>query len=368
MPLPCRKRAPMRELLRCEDLGRVFTVRRRGAIRAVQAVDSVSLSLGVGETLGVVGESGCGKSTLARLILRLIEPTSGRIVFDETDVTHVSQKDLRPLRRRVQAIFQDPYGSLNPRHSVRRILSEPFVVHGLHPAEGIETRLHELLHTVGLERAHLERRPHELSGGQLQRVAIARALCVEPDLIVADEPTSSLDVSIQAQIVNLLTKIQAETSVAFVFVSHNFNVIRHVSDRIAVMYLGRIVELGEATKVLSEPLHPYTQTLLAAAPSADPRLERARPRLVAEGEPPDAASIPSGCRFHPRCPYAQASCSTDDPKLEARQGERLVACHFAPELTAGMGAEVGVAFAARHESSSHGRARVVEAPNDRRGA
>jgi oligopeptide transport system ATP-binding protein len=283
--------------------------------RFVRAVDGVSLRVRRGETLGLVGESGCGKSTLGRLMLRLLDPTFGRVFFEGRDVTQLSQRELRPLRRRMQIIFQDPYSSLNPRMTVREIVGEAIRIHKLaktRPEE--EARVAQLLEKVGLRGDAMGRYPHEFSGGQRQRIGIARALAVEPEFIVCDEPTASLDVSIQAQIVNLLVELQETIGLSYLFVSHDLSVVEHVSHRVAVMYLGRIVEQASAEALYAEPRHPYTRALFAAAPQPDP--ERKRVRLVLQGEGPSPIDPPSGCAFHPRCPRAiRGTCDRDAPPL-----------------------------------------------------
>jgi oligopeptide/dipeptide ABC transporter ATP-binding protein len=283
--------------------------------RFVRAVDGVSLRVRRGETMGLVGESGCGKSTLGRLMLRLIEPTFGRVVYDGRDLTPLSQRALRPLRRRMQIIFQDPYSSLNPRMTVREIVGEAIAIHRLARGRSEEeARIVQLLERVGLRADVLDRYPHEFSGGQRQRIGIARALAVEPEFIVCDEPTSSLDVSIQAQIVNLLMELQETFGLSYLLVSHDLNVVRHLSHRVAVMYLGKIVEQGPVDRLYEQPRHPYTRALLAAAPQADP--ERRRVRLVLEGEAPSPIDPPSGCAFHPRCPRAvPGRCNREAPVL-----------------------------------------------------
>jgi peptide/nickel transport system ATP-binding protein len=316
-----------RPILRAEALGKTFP----GDVRAV---DGVSLDVAPGETLGIVGESGCGKSTLARLLLRLLDPSAGSVHFDGVDITALGQRALRPVRRRIQAVFQDPYASLNSRDTVERILSEPFEVHGITPPEGVRERSAELLRQVGLDPAVLARRPGEMSGGQLQRVAIARALTTDPALIVADEPTSSLDVSVQAQMLNLLADVRRRTGVAMVFISHNVHVIRHISDRIAVMYLGKVVELGPARSVTDDPLHPYTQALLRAVPHVDGG-RRTRGGAIAAGEPPDPSHVPPGCPFHPRCPATTETCRGEPPAWRELEAGRRAACHHAPAATRG---------------------------------
>ena len=312
-------------ILRAKGLGKTFP----GGVRAV---DGVSLDVAPEETLGIVGESGCGKSTLARLLLRLLEPTAGTVHFEGTDITALSQRALRPVRRRIQAVFQDPYASLNSRDTVERILREPFEVHGITPPEGVRERSAGLLRQVGLDPSVLGRRPGEMSGGQLQRVAIARALTTDPRLLVADEPTSALDVSVQAQMLNLLADVRRRTGVAMVFISHNVHVIRHVSDRIAVMYLGKVVELGPARAVTDDPLHPYTQALLRAVPHVDPS-RRARRSGTARGEPPDPSHVPPGCPFHPRCPAATDVCVGEMPPWRELEAGHWAACHHAPGAT-----------------------------------
>jgi oligopeptide transport system ATP-binding protein len=298
------------------------------ATRFVRAVDGVSLRVRRGETMGLVGESGCGKSTLGRLMLRLLEPTFGRVVFDGRDITALSQRELRPLRRRMQIIFQDPYSSLNPRMNVHEIVGEAIRIHKLAKTRADErARVAELLEKVGLRADVMDRYPHEFSGGQRQRIGIARALAVEPEFIVCDEPIASLDVSIQAQIVNLLVDLQETIGLTYLFVSHDLAVIRHVSHRVAVMYLGRIVELAPAESLYAAPLHPYTRALLAAAPKPDPKTKRVR--LVLEGDVPSPIDPPAGCAFHPRCPrVVPGTCDREAPTLEERtagSGHR-VAC------------------------------------------
>jgi oligopeptide/dipeptide ABC transporter ATP-binding protein len=327
----------MAELLRCEDLRRTFRRRGGGESGEIVAVDSVSFALGQGETLGIVGESGCGKSTLGRLLLRLLQPTAGSVYFDGQDIAHLGEREMRGVRRKLQAVFQNPYASLNPHFTISQILQEPYRVHRLKPAGGWDVQLPRLLEQVGLDAGVLNRRPAQLSGGQLQRVAVARALALEPKLIVADEPTSALDVSIQAQILNLLAELQERTHVSYLFISHNLNVVEHLSDRVAVMYLGRFVEVAPASALYARPLHPYTQALLSSVPSTDPEAERKRPPVDVKGEPPDPSRIPSGCPFHPRCPLAEPTCSEREPELRDVGTGHAVACHFAPERTEARG-------------------------------
>lgn len=326
-----------RPLLEVRDLVKHFPVTRgiifSRQIGSVKAVDGVSFSINRGETLGLVGESGCGKSTTGRVVLRLIEPTSGQIFFDGQDITKFNRKQMRELRKRMQIIFQDPYASLNPRMTVGDIIAEPLVIHKIGSKREREKRVKELLDVVGLASYHARRYPHEFSGGQRQRIGIARSLAVRPRFIVADEPVSSLDVSIQAQILNLLEELQEEYGLSYLFVAHNLAVVRHVSDRVAVMYLGKIVEQAPTDELYANPQHPYTRALL----SAIPRLERRpRERIVLRGDLPDPTNPPSGCRFHTRCPYKIGRiCETEVPRWVERNGHG-VACHlFASEATTG---------------------------------
>ncbi len=329
---PAQAPQPAAPLLEVRDLTKHFALPKQGyfsAPRVLRAVDGVSLSVARGETVGLVGESGCGKSTLARLVLRLHEPTSGTVAFDGTDITHAPQSAIRPLRRRMQMIFQDPYGSLNPRMSVGEILSGPLLLHGIVADGGAaRARVAELLDIVGLPGAAAARFPHEFSGGQRQRISIARALALGPDLVVADEPVSALDVNIQAQIINLMVELQERLGLTYLFISHDLAVIRHVCDRIVVLYLGKVMEQGRAADLFSRPLHPYTRTLIAAAPVPDPRIERTRRHVPMQGEPPNAANPPSGCRFRTRCPAAQDICAAEEPKLRPGVEGQMVACHF----------------------------------------
>ena len=304
----------------------------------IKAVDGVSLEIQRGETLGLVGESGCGKSTVGRAILRLYEPTAGRIVFDGQDITTLDEAELRPLRRRMQMVFQDPYASLNPRHSVGRMVGEPMRVHGVSGRRASAQRVRELLETVGLPADAASRYPHEFSGGQRQRIGVARALALNPDFIVADEPVSALDVSIQAQIINLLENLQREFALTYLFIAHDLAVVRHISDRIAVMYLGSIVEISPAEELYDNPLHPYTISLLSAVPIPDPEVEMKRQQqaILLPGDLPSPANPPAACRFHTRCPFIQPTrCTEDVPPLRKLSDGHLVACHWAEEIKAG---------------------------------
>ena len=324
----------MTELLTVEGLTKHFPVRRgvlRRQVGTVQALTDVSFSLAEGETLAVVGESGCGKSTLGRAVLRLHEPSSGSIRLGGEDVTALDRPALRAARRRMQIIFQDPFGSLNPRMTVRETLSEPLLLHGLATPENVRAKVDELVVMCGLSAWHADRYPHEFSGGQRQRVGIARALATRPQLIVCDEPVSALDVSVQAQIVNLLQDLQAELGLAYIFISHDLGVVRHIANRVAVMYLGRIVELAPTEALYADPRHPYTRLLLSSAPRPDPTV--ARHKVPVEGGTPSAMALPSGCAFHPRCPLAVDRCRAERPALRAVAGSQ-VACHRAEDATA----------------------------------
>ncbi|WP_327070055.1 ABC transporter ATP-binding protein [Kitasatospora sp. NBC_01302] len=317
-------------LLTVRDLGKTFPGARDGLRRrpGVKAVDGLSFEVRAGETLGLVGESGCGKSTTGRLLVRLLDPTAGRVDFRGQDITGLGQRELRPLRSELQIIFQDPFASLNPRRTVAQIISAPLRAQRV-AGERIRREVRELVQLVGLAPEHLERYPYQFSGGQAQRIGIARALATRPALVVADEPVSALDVSIQAQIVGLLERLQRELGVAYLFIAHDLAVVRHLSHRVAVMYLGRIVEIGEKEQVYAAPAHPYTKALLSAVPLPDPAAERARERIVLLGDPPSPADPPSGCTFHPRCAKAQPICRSQAPQLtDHGPGQRQVACHF----------------------------------------
>jgi peptide/nickel transport system ATP-binding protein len=333
--LPALAAASGDEILRVQDLKVHFPLTKGIVIRrqvgTVQAVDGVSFALRRGDTLGLVGESGCGKSTTGLAVLRMLELTAGRILFEGEDITAHDKERMRPIRRRMQMVYQDPYGSLNPRMKVRDIVGEPLEVHGLAGDPAVyRERVDRLIALVGLLPDMAERYPHEFSGGQRQRIGIARALALEPSLVICDEPVSALDVSIQAQVVNLFMELQERLGLTYIFIAHDLAVVRHISDRIAVMYLGRIVEIAHRDELYKRPLHPYTEALLAAIPVADPEVEARRPRAIVKGEVPSAVKPPSGCRFHPRCPKAMETCKTVDPPLADLGGGRAVACHLHP--------------------------------------
>jgi oligopeptide/dipeptide ABC transporter ATP-binding protein len=321
-------------LIEVRDLYKHFPLKKgiifQKQVGAVRAVDGVSFDVREGETIGLVGESGCGKSTTARLVTRLLEPTSGQIVYRGEDIAGKSRRELTPLRRDMQMIFQDPYSSLNPRKTVGSIIGEPFVIHDIERDEDKRKKLvQELMDLVGLNPEHYNRFPHEFSGGQRQRIGVARAIALKPKLVVADEPVSALDVSIQAQIINLLEQLQNELNLTIVFIAHDLSVVRHVCDRIAVMYLGKIVELADGDQLFEHPRHPYTAALLSAVPVPDPRLARNKNRQVLGGDVPSPTNPPQACRFHTRCPKAvDGHCNVEEPLLDAKEGGNLAACHY----------------------------------------
>ncbi|MGW1007069.1 dipeptide ABC transporter ATP-binding protein [Streptomyces sp. NPDC002520] len=346
--------APGETLLKVTGLRKHFPIRKglfQRQVGAVRAVDGLDFEVKAGETLGVVGESGCGKSTMGRLITRLLEPTAGKVEFEGKDITHLGVGGMRPLRRDVQMIFQDPYSSLNPRHTIGTIVGAPFRLQGVTPEGGIKKEVQRLLSVVGLNPEHYNRYPHEFSGGQRQRIGIARALALNPKLVVADEPVSALDVSIQAQVVNLLDDLQHELGLTYVIIAHDLSVVRHVSDRIAVMYLGKIVELADRESLYKAPMHPYTKALMSAVPIPDPRRKNAKSeRILLKGDVPSPIAPPTGCRFHTRCWKATEICRTVEPQLLELQPGQQVACHH-PENFADQAPQDTVLLTAAKEAA-----------------
>ena len=320
-------------LLKVEGLKKYFPIRKgvfNKQVGDVKAVDNVSFEVFEGETLGIVGESGCGKSTAGRLLMRLLEPTAGNIEFAGKNISELSNYEMRKARRDIQMIFQDPYASLNPRHTIGKILEEPLIVHGMGKAAERKKKVLELLQIVGLNEYHIKRYPHQFSGGQRQRIGIARALMTNPRLIIADEPVSALDVSIQAQVLNLMQKLQKDLKLTYIFISHDLGVVRHISNRVGVMYLGKLVELTASEDLYAEPLHPYTQALLSSVPVPDPAFEREQ--FIISGDIPSASNPPSGCAFHTRCPFKKEECSTVVPNMQEVKPGHYVACHLYDEL------------------------------------
>ena len=317
-------------ILKVENLTKHFPSGSKRIGNTVKAVDGISFDLRAGETLGLVGESGCGKTTAGRTILKLNEPTSGTLIFEGQDITDFKPRKMRPLRSQMQIIFQDPYTALNPRQTIGKIIAAPFEIQGIEPKEGLKSAVASLMERVGLNPEHYNRYPHEFSGGQRQRIGIARAIALKPRFIIADEQVSALDVSIQAQVINLLEDLQKEDGISMVFIAHNLSVVQHISDRVAVMYLGKIMEIGETNALYAAPHHPYTKALMSAVPQPDPRTEKTRERIILSGDLPSPVNPPSGCVFNTRCWKATVKCSTDVPEL-LPIGNSQVACHF-PEM------------------------------------
>jgi peptide/nickel transport system ATP-binding protein len=319
-------------ILELKNLTKYFPIKGHGIFSGtkglVKAVDGVSLTVKRGETVGLVGESGCGKTTVGRTVMKLYEPTSGQIIFDGEDITNINRKEMKPVRSKMQMIFQDPFSSLNPRHTVGTIISSSFTIHGIEPEGGIDHAVGELLELVGLNPEHINRFPHEFSGGQRQRIGIARALALKPKLIVADEPVSALDVSIQAQVVNLLDDLQKELGLSYLFVAHDLSVVQHISDRVVVMYLGKVMEMAPTAELFKNPRHPYTKALLSAVPVADPKIGRTRERIILQGDLPSPVNPPAGCVFNTRCWKAQDICRTEIPETIQISPLQTLACHF----------------------------------------
>jgi len=323
-------------MLKLQDIKKYFPVRGGVFMRVIgeiKAVDGVSIDIGEGETFGLVGESGSGKTTLGRVVLKLIEPTSGRIFFNGRDITELRGKDLLPLRREMQIVFQDPYKALHPKKKVKDIIGEPLVVHEGLRGEELESRVSEMLKLVGMNPEHMHRYPHEFSGGQRQRIVIARALILRPKFLVLDEPTSALDVSVQAKILNLLSDLKEEFRLTYLLITHNLAVVKHVSNRVGVMYLGKLVEVAPTEELFENPVHPYTMGLISSIPVPDPKLAKSRRKLILLGEIPSPMNPPRGCRFHTRCPYAKEICKTEEPRMEEISRGHYVSCHLWRELS-----------------------------------
>ncbi len=336
-PAPAAATESTNALVRIRDLKMHFPLRQgifvQRQVGAVRAVDGVTLDIPKGKTMGLVGESGSGKSTIGRCLVRLYTPTSGNMFLGETDLAHVEHRQLRSVRRKVQMVFQDPFASLNPRFTIGSLIGEPMQIHSVGSRSDIKRRTEELLSIVGLNPSFIDRYPHEFSGGQRQRIAIARAIAINPEFVIADEPVSALDVSIRAQVINLMERLQRQLGLTYLFISHDLSVVRRVADRIAVMYLGSLMEVADRTELYDNPLHPYTAALLSAVPIPNPAIERQRKRIILRGDLPSPSNIPSGCRFHTRCPLAQAICREVEPKMEDKTGRNhMAACHFSDQV------------------------------------
>ncbi|HEX8981391.1 MAG TPA: oligopeptide/dipeptide ABC transporter ATP-binding protein [Ktedonobacterales bacterium] len=336
-PAPAAAPESTQALVRIRDLKMHFPLRQgifvQRQVGAVRAVDGVTLDISRGKTMGLVGESGSGKSTIGRCLVRLYTPTSGNMYLGDTDLAHVEHRKLRTVRRKVQMVFQDPFASLNPRFTIGALIGEPMHIHNVGSRGDIKRRTEELLSIVGLNPSFIDRYPHEFSGGQRQRIAIARAIAINPEFVIADEPVSALDVSIRAQVINLMERLQRQLGLTYLFISHDLSVVRRVADRIAVMYLGSLMEVADRTELYDNPLHPYTAALLSAVPIPNPAIERQRKRIILRGDLPSPSSIPSGCRFHTRCPLAQAICREVEPKMEDKTGRsHMAACHFSDQV------------------------------------
>lgn len=318
-----------KRLIEVEGLKKYFNVGNKAVLKAV---DDINFYINEGETLGLVGESGCGKSTAGRTIIKLYEPTAGKIIFDGEDISKLRGKNIKGYTKKAQMIFQDPYASLNPRMTVGDIIGEGIDIHKLYTGKDRTDKIYEMLHTVGLNHEHASRFPHEFSGGQRQRIGIARALAIEPKFIVCDEPISALDVSIQAQVINLLMKLQSQKNLTYLFIAHDLSMVKHISDRVVVMYLGSMMELAKSSELYSNPLHPYTQALMSAIPISDPDVEKRRERIILQGDVPSPINPPSGCKFRTRCKYAKDICANEVPKFREIESGHYVACHFAGEV------------------------------------
>ncbi len=336
-PAPAAATESTQALVRIRDLKMHFPLRQgifiQRQVGAVRAVDGITLDIPKGKTMGLVGESGSGKSTIGRCLVRLYTPTSGNMFLGDTDLAHVEHRQLRTVRRKVQMVFQDPFASLNPRFTIGSLIGEPMQIHNVGSRADMKRRTEELLSIVGLNPSFIDRYPHEFSGGQRQRIAIARAIAINPEFVIADEPVSALDVSIRAQVINLMERLQRQLGLTYLFISHDLSVVRRVADRIAVMYLGALMEVADRTELYNNPLHPYSAALLSAVPIPNPAIERQRKRIILRGDLPSPSNIPSGCRFHTRCPLAQAICREVEPKMEDKTGRNhMAACHFSDQV------------------------------------